>query len=189
MRVLVVLLAMVAMPLGVSMSQTPQPFGDPKMCGQHLTYVTAAGTHLKQAVEMPAHGGKHGVLDYPCAAPPSEEPPPAPQPPPEWPRIEGQVFELVQLDPVTFVRVGLANWVVELTEVNTHVVTTAQTNETGNYTVAVPAGTYMICQVLQTGWTQVRPNSGVVCPSGFFGHSFAVVDLNIYPLVNFRNSR
>jgi len=56
---------------------------------------------------------------------------------------------------------GLANWTIQVTDSNgiTH---TATTDSQGNYSFTVPApGTYTVAEVLQSGWTQTAPTTGI----------------------------
>ncbi|MGH7568344.1 MAG: carboxypeptidase-like regulatory domain-containing protein [Gemmatimonadales bacterium] len=129
-------------------------------------------------------------MDYPCPTPQPEEPPAPPPPPPPPPPpagtsgIEGRVYDPTILDRPN----GLANWVIEISG---PVTATATTNASGNYVFSgLPAGTYTICEVQQTGWSQVFPRSGTQCPPGLGirpGYTFPIADANIASFVNFGN--
>lgn len=80
--------------------------------------------------------------------------------------IQGQVFQ-----DVAPAFPGLANWSVDLSG---PVSAVALTDAAGNYTFSgLPAGTYTICEELQTGWHQTFPTSGAACPGGL-GYSFTI---------------
>jgi hypothetical protein len=71
---------------------------------------------------------------------------------------------------------GLANWCVNLTGPVSGV---AVSDAGGNYTfTGLPAGTYTVCEVIQSGWHQTYPpasQGGATCPAGF-GYSFTLGD-------------
>jgi len=81
--------------------------------------------------------------------------------------IDGQVF--VDASPWT----GLAGWCVE---VSGPVSATAVTDASGNYLFSgLPAGTYTVCETVQTGWHESFPTSGPGCATGF-GWTITVMD-------------
>jgi len=175
MRVLVVLLALAAMPLGVSVSQESarrvpedlsgvRPFSDPKMCGRHLTGIVKSSANAKVPAALPVHGGIHGVLDLPCAS----ETPPLPPPPLGTVRIKGGVF-----DGMTWV--ALPSWPVNLIGTANRSTTTLAD---GSYAFeGLPPGSYTICVEL-LGGTQTMPlfpGVGTACPSGF-GYEYTLLD-------------
>ena len=81
--------------------------------------------------------------------------------------IDGQVF--VDASPWP----GLAGWCVQLSG---SVTATATTDANGNYTfTGLPAGTYTVCEVLQTGWRETFPASGASC-GGAFGYEITLTD-------------
>ena len=203
MRVLTIVLALAAMPFAAGVAQRTDPFSDPKNCGVHLSYSDKAGTRRPDAALV--HGGKHGVMDRPCAPavppvvpPPVEQPPPVVEPPPvvqppapacavtEQPNAGSLSIEGRVTDQNTFA--GLANWCMHLTG---PVSATMLTDALGNYKfTGLPDDTYTICEELQTGWTQNFPTEswgGVPCPTSL-GWSFALWG---WPasMVNFRNSK
>jgi SdrD B-like protein len=81
--------------------------------------------------------------------------------------IDGQVF--VDASPWP----GLTGWCVQLSG---PVSATALTDANGNYAfTGLPAGTYTICEALQSGWTQTFPTSGPSCAGGL-GYSVTLAD-------------
>jgi hypothetical protein len=64
---------------------------------------------------------------------------------------------------------GQANWCIHLTGT---VTATALTDASGSYRfTGLPWGTYTVCEDVQSGWVETFPTSGTVCPTGF-GWSF-----------------
>jgi len=54
---------------------------------------------------------------------------------------------------------------------------TTTTNGTGDYVFpGLPGGTYLVCEVPQTGWRQTVPMSGTVCSAGGFGYTVVIPD-------------
>jgi hypothetical protein len=81
--------------------------------------------------------------------------------------IDGQVF--VDASPWP----GLQGWCVQA---NGPVSASAVTDASGNYLFpGLPAGTYTVCETVQTGWHQTFPTSGPSCPNGF-GWTISVMD-------------
>ncbi len=92
--------------------------------------------------------------------------------------IDGQVF----LDASPWP--GLAGWCVQL---NGPVSASAVTDASGNYLFSgVPAGTYTVCEVLQSGWHETYPTSGPSCATGF-GWTITVMDGSGASFVYFGN--
>jgi len=68
---------------------------------------------------------------------------------------------------------GLENWCVDLTG---PVSGSMVTDPSGNYRFSsLPAGTYLVCLEVQTGWHETRPSNGASCPGGL-GYSFSLAD-------------
>ena len=73
--------------------------------------------------------------------------------------IDGQVYQ--DFAPWS----GLQGWCVQLSG---PVSGSVATDASGNYVFAgLPAGTYTVCEVLQTSWRESFPASGPACPGGF----------------------
>jgi len=190
MRVLTALVALAALPFAAGMAQGSNPFSDPKNCGAHLNFSDKAAAHRADAA-LP-HGGKHGVMDRPCASPDVPPPPPPPAPAPSCAvsapaatgtlSIDGRVSEGAEPWGV------LAGWCIELSG---PVRATAMTDANGNYRFAgLPDGEYTICERLdlQPGWVQSFPTpafGGVACPMGY-GWTFSMVGWSA-SFVNFMN--
>jgi hypothetical protein len=160
MRAVTVLLALLATPFVMGVAQTGSGLPGASSCvnGKSDQHRSAQGT-----------ANAHKGLCVP------QDPPPQPPPPPTsgcvasapanagTSSIDGQVF--VDASPWP----GQANWCVQLTgPVNA----TAVTDASGNYIfTGLPAGTYTVCETVQTGWIQDFPSSGPSCPTGL-GYSF-----------------
>ena len=180
MRALTVLLALVATPFLVGVAQQPVKSNsgvghDAAHCarrvaqrpGEAINKCDPAPTTPPPVVNPP-------VVDPPAGDPPSLPPPPLPPPPAPPPvsgggcvssgpaggtaSIDGQVF--VDASPWP----GLQGWCVQASG---PVTVTAVTDASGNYLFSgLPAGTYTICETLQSGWHQTFPGSGPTCPTG-----------------------
>ena len=55
---------------------------------------------------------------------------------------------------------ALANWTIELKDAGGTVISSTQTDGTGFYSFSVPAGSYIVQEVNQAGWTMVLPSNG-----------------------------
>ena len=119
----------------------------------------------------------------PPAPPPPPPPPPAAPPPPPPPppgaalgEIDGTAFN--DLDASGWRagdEPGLFGWVIELSG---PVSQTTTTNDAGDYIFSqLPGGTYLVCEVPQTGWQQTVPMSGPACPKGGFGYTVVIPDV------------
>lgn len=92
--------------------------------------------------------------------------------------IDGQVY----LDASPWP--GLANWCVQLTG---PVSGALATDASGNYVFSgLPAGTYTVCEVLQTNWHETFPSSGPGCAGGF-GYSITLIDGSGASFIDFAN--
>src|SRR5947207_6420950 len=137
--------------------------------------------------------GKRGedcVVADPPPLPPPPAPPPAPPPPPPPPpvvppppppgaalgEIDGTAFN--DLDASGWRasdEPGLSGWVIELSGPVTQ---TTTTNDAGDYILSqLPGGTYLVCEVPQTGWQQTVPMGGLACPKGGFGYTVVIPDV------------
>ena len=158
MRACIVLFALLATPLVVGVSQIPPELPGNSSCdnGQGDETRSDSGT-------MHAHQG----LCVPQSPPP---PPTCGQAPAGGgtATITGQVFQDVAPD-----FPGLENWCVDLTG---PVSGSMVTDPSGNYSFSrLPAGTYLVCLEVQTGWHETRPSNGASCPGGL-GYSFSLAD-------------
>lgn len=74
-------------------------------------------------------------------------------------RIEGNVWDDANSDDTKNEGEGnLAGWTISITNGSTTVNT--ESDASGNYAFEVPAGTWTITEVIQSGWSQTFPNSG-----------------------------
>jgi hypothetical protein len=66
---------------------------------------------------------------------------------------------------------------------------TVATDAAGNYAVTgLPAGSYLVCETLQSGWTETFPGPwGASCPGGTYGWAFNLADGQEGSFVNFTN--
>jgi len=83
---------------------------------------------------------------------------------------------------------GLGNWCVVLTGSSS---VTVATDASGNYTfTGLGGGSYTVCEVLPTGWTETFPSSafGSPCPTGFGWPTFSLTDGEQASLLNFGNT-
>lgn len=109
---------------------------------------------------------------------PGDPPPPPPPPASGTVTITGRVFNDISGRP------GLQGWVVT---VSGPASVSTTTGADGSYTLAnLPAGTYLLCEVLQTGWTQTRPSFGASC-GGTLGYSFTLGENQSASLEDFGN--
>jgi len=70
---------------------------------------------------------------------------------------------------------GLAGWSVQLYDGNGLLLSSATSDDAGNYVFpALPAGTYSVCVVSQSSYHQTDPLSGTGC--GGLGYSFQILD-------------
>lgn len=168
MRAFMVLLAFVATPLAVGVSQKPTTLPGKSSClnGRSAAYRSAQG--LKNA-----HLGLCAPTDPP-PPPPTQPPPPsstcavsAPSPT-GTAAIQGAVF--LDADPWP----GLSGWCVQLTG---SVTATTLTDASGTYWfTGLPTGTYTVCEVVPSGWQETFPTAGGSCPTG--GYTFSIADGN-----------
>ena len=94
--------------------------------------------------------------------------------------IEGNVFN----DPTN---APLAGWSVQIIGALNAV---TQTDVNGYYSfMNLPAGTYQVCEAVQSGWNQMFPNAdtGAPCPNGGFGWTFSLSGSVLASFVDFRN--
>lgn len=187
MRVFMVALALVVAPLAIGASQDP---GNSSGKGQGPAYGRDGSSgrgHDDAHCAMRAAKDATGRDINKCV---SQDPPPPPPPPASCGTapaptgasgVTGQVFTVAADG---FTRVGLANWCVII---GGTVSAGVATDALGNYSLmGLPDGTYTVCEVLQTGWTETAPGAGFTCPSGI-GYSFSLTGGQIGSFLNFRN--
>jgi hypothetical protein len=166
MRATMVLVALVAMPLVTGLAQGRD----------HDKWSTGLRTGWNGGSLPPGLAKKD--------APPPQPPPPQPPPPGPAPScglvnapagtgaISGSVLE-----GRTGLFGGLSGWCVHLS-LNGTEVASAATDGAGNFNFAGLAdGTYLVCQDVQSGWTESTPSGAFypVCPSGVAGYTVDVV--------------
>jgi hypothetical protein len=175
MRVLIVLLALVVAPFVAGVAQGKGKGHDPQHCARRLA---------KAALR---HSNKDKGVTKCSDLPPPPPPPPAVcvnSPPSNGGviAIEGYVYR--DQDPWD----DLASWCMTLTgPVNA----TAVTDAYGFYSfTGLPAGTYTVCETLQSGWTESFPSAasfGTLCPNGSYGWTLAVDEWTGASYINFGN--
>ena len=166
MRALVFALALVATPLAIGLSQTDLGLPGNSSCDNG----NSADNRSDSGV-VHAHQGL-------CA--PQPPPPVCVNSPPSG--GTGSITGTVSLDDVA--RTGLAGWCIE---VSGPASATAVTDASGNYVVpGLPAGMYMVCEDIQTGFQETFPTSGPTCTTGI-GWTISVFDNSESQFVDFRN--
>ena len=112
----------------------------------------------------PSSGGTTGDPPPPPPPPPDTTPTQPPPPPPGSVSIDGNVWN-------DGTGAALVGWTVTVSgPVNSSTVTDAN----GHYLFSgIPAGTYTVCEVVQSGWSQDFPTMAAACPSGK-GYSFTL---------------
>ncbi len=181
MRVLMVLLALVAMPLVAGVAQE-EPSDNPG-----VRHAWARGHDKDNRCDNDERSDarradrKDSDHDRQCAAPvdpPPSTPPPSPTPPPSactpttFPSggatISGMVYNGL------YSGTGLSCWTVTVSDGTTTLTTVTDVN--GNYSVTVPATagvTYTVCEVVQSGWHQTWPIAGFPsCGLAGWGYAF-----------------
>lgn len=173
MRVPIVLLGLVATPLAVVAAQSGSAaVKDPAQCA------VADANRSPQSWSRdrkPDPQGRSRTGCSPVAPPSAGDPPPPPpppdttptQPPPPPPgsvSIDGNVWN-------DGTGAALVGWTVTVAgPVNSSTVTDAN----GHYLFSgIPAGTYTVCEVVQSGWSQDFPTMPAACASGK-GYSFTL---------------
>ena len=121
----------------------------------------------------------------PPPAPPPAPPPPPPPPPPLPPPPDPSPPGLGEIDGTAFNDVdasgwraadepGLFGWVIEL---RGPVSRDTTTDDNGNYVfTGLPGGSYLVCEVPQSGWSLTVPMSGPACSKGGFGYTVVIPD-------------
>jgi hypothetical protein len=153
MRAFILLLALVATPFVAGVSQDQSKSGrpsDPKTV--HCERRSDRATELRL--------GKDNC----------PRPAPAPTPVPAGAWIDGRVYHDFVLG-----KPGLANWVVDLSGVDTlgaPVSASKRTDASGRYKFdGLRPGTYTVCETVESGWRQTWPPQGSPCLTGV-GYTF-----------------
>jgi hypothetical protein len=156
MRVFILLLALVTTPFVAGVSQDRANKGGGHAYGRPSDQNTV---HCDRRSERATYRLQELGKDN-CPQP--EAPPP---PVPAGSVIDGRVYNDVTGRP------GLSGWVVELSG---DVTATTRTDASGNYRfVGLPPGTYTICALPESGWSQTFPPMGASCATGF-GYEFPI---------------
>ena len=172
MRMLIAMIGLVATPFVAAVSQA-------------YTNASAAGRcATADANRSPTSWANREIADArrgcsPVPPAPDDPPndPPLPPPPTGGVSITGRVYNASE-------GIGLSGWTVEVTGPTT---ASAASDGTGTYTfTGLPAGTYLVCEVLQVGWRQTAPSSGSSCPTGV-GYQFTIADGQRASFVSFGN--
>jgi hypothetical protein len=173
MRVLLVLLALVVTPFIAGVAQGKDKAPKAEHCAKRLAKLAKKDKKIKEK----------DIAN--CV-----EPPPPPLPPPAAcansapgtgsGTVRGEVY--VDASPWG----ALASWCIQLRGA---VTVTAVTDLYGSYVfTGVPAGTYTVCEVLQSGWSESFPSAtfGGACPSGY-GWTLTLADGELADYNNFGN--
>jgi hypothetical protein len=76
---------------------------------------------------------------------------------------------------------GLEGWTVQLFDGNGQLLSSAVTDATGSYAfTALAAGTYSVCVVSQSGFTQTSPTSGSGCNGAGYSFTFQPSTFSIW---------
>ncbi len=157
MRVPILLLGLVSVPFVAAAAQNPAAVKDATQC---------AVADSNRSPTSWTQGKPQGGLRTGCSpvAPAPNTPPPPPPPPPGSVSIDGTVWN----DATGAV---LPGWTITVSgPVNSSTVTDAN----GHYLFSgIPAGTYTVCEVVQSGWTEDYPTMSAACASGK-GYNFSL---------------
>lgn len=188
MRVPIVLLGLVATPLVVVAAQSGSAaVKDPAQCA------TADANRSPQSWSRDRNPDPQGRPRTGCSPvapsggstgdPPPPPPqdstplPPPPPPPPGSVSIDGNVWNEATWAP-------LAGWTVTVAG---PVTSSTVTDSNGHYLFSgIPAGTYVVCEVLQSGWRQTSPPMSAPCSTGL-GYDFPLTAGGSGSFVDFGN--
>jgi hypothetical protein len=167
MRALKVLIALVAMPLVAGVAQGPD----------HQKWSTGLRTGWHGGSLPPGLAKKDPTVPQPPPPPPPPPPAPGPScgvanPSAGTGAISGSVIE-----GRTGLFGGLSGWCIHLSVNGTEVASQAS-DGAGNFNfTGLADGMYLVCQDVQTGWTETTPSGAFypVCPSGNSGYTVNVV--------------
>jgi len=159
MRVPLLVLGLVSAPVIGALAQGAAAVKDPAQCAvadEHRSPTSYSHVRNADPLGRPRTG----------CSPVAPTPPPPPPPPPTGGTgsITGKVRD-------ANTGTGLSGWVVRVFGPTT---TSTTTDANGNYQLTnLVAGTYVVCEDLQIGWTQVSPTFPEPCASGM-GYNFDV---------------
>lgn len=171
MRVPLLALGLLSAPVLGAMAQGAAAVKDPAQCAvadEHRSPMSYSQVRPTDPLDRSRTG---------CSPVAPTPPPPPPQPPPGSVAISGRVVDVTTGS-------GQAGWTVQVFGPTT---TSATTDASGNYLFnTLVAGTYTVCEVVQTGWTEVKPIDQASCASGL-GYTFSLIAGGSAELVNFGN--
>jgi hypothetical protein len=175
MRMLLVLFALVATPFIAGVAQGKDKAPKAEHCAKRLAKLAKKGDKRIKEKDIAN-----------CVEPPAPPlPPPAAACQPSAPgtgtaSVSGEVY--LDADPWG----ALSSWCMKLIG---PVTATAITDINGDFTFAgVPAGTYTVCEVVQSGWSESFPSAGFggPCPTGY-GWTVTLADGDVALYNNFGN--
>ena len=174
MRVLMMSLGLAAVPFAAAVSQNQGQPAATTIAESGVCVTADANRSANSWGHVQITDARRGCSPVPPGSPP---PPPPPPPPTSGVGISGTVYNAASFT-------GLSGWTVQASGPAT---ASAVTDGDGNYTfTGLPAGTYLVCEVLQAGWLQTTPSSGVTCPTGF-GYRFTLAEGSRASFVDFGN--
>jgi len=166
MRVLLVLIALLAAPLSLSVAQDRGSSPNPPAWGR----TGARGLGHNEAhctARAEAHPGKEINK---CEPPPPTEPPA----PTGTAGISGKVYHNIDGRP------ALASWIVTLDGA-----ASAVTDELGRYAfTSLSGGNHWVCVVVQEGWFQQQPTTPAPCANGI-GNTVTLAEGQAWPFAHF----
>ena len=138
-----------------------------------LAVIPVVATAQSAADKCKTHPANRGAVQS-ALAPGQAKKACVPPPPPVQPEIQGAAFGDADMSfSWTTGETGLAGWTITLTG---PVSASQVTDASGNYSfVALPPGTYVVCQAPHIGWWQTVPMGGAECPSGMMGYTRVVL--------------
>lgn len=165
MRVLLVLVALLAAPLALSVAQDRGSPPTPPAWGR--TGERGRGHDVAHcAARAERHPGKEINKCEPLVT--------LPPPPTGTAGISGKVYHNIDGRPV------LVGWVVTLDGT-----ASAATNSDGLYAfTSLPAGNHWVCVVVQEGYVQQQPTQAAPCANGM-GHALTLAEGEVYPFAHF----
>lgn len=184
MRVAIVLLGLVSTPFFVATAQSggAAAVKDSAQCAVADAH-RSPQSYARDRKPDPLGRSRTGCSPVAPAAPTSDSTPtpdsaPPPPPPPGSVSIDGTVYNAVDFS-------ALVGWTVTISgPVSQSTVTDAN----GHYLFSgIPAGTYTVCETLQSGWTESFPTMSAACASGL-GYTFSLSAGGSGSFVDFGNT-